>query len=102
MPGSHHAERRLATRPGFQPVTAGGDFELGRGRSRACPLGREGSSLGRSMTALYQLLVATHIAANLVWIGSILSVAFALVSPKVDARAGAQLAYELYRKLATP
>ena len=54
------------------------------------------------MTALYQLLVATHIAANLVWIGAILSVAAALVSRSVEGRAGAQIAYELYRKLATP
>lgn len=54
------------------------------------------------MTALYQLLVATHIAANLVWIGSILSVALALVWRGGDGRVGAQIAYELYRRLAVP
>src|SRR5262245_49670421 len=51
-------------------------------------------------TAVFQLLVATHVAANLVWIGSILSVALALRAS--DLRAGGQIAYELYRKLAIP
>lgn len=54
------------------------------------------------MTALYQALVAAHVAANLVWIGSILSVALSLSSRAVDSRAAAQIAYELYRKLAIP
>ena len=54
------------------------------------------------MTALYQALVAAHVAANLVWIGSILSVALSLSSGAVDGRAAAQIAYELYRKLAIP
>lgn len=54
------------------------------------------------MTALYQALVAAHVAANLVWIGSILSVALSLSSRAVESRAGAQIAYELYRKLAIP
>lgn len=54
------------------------------------------------MTALYQLLVATHIAANMVWIGAILSVALALVWRGGDGRVGAQIGYELYRKLAMP
>ncbi|HWO12307.1 MAG TPA: hypothetical protein VNN80_22580 [Polyangiaceae bacterium] len=54
------------------------------------------------MTALYQTLVAAHVAANLVWIGSILSVALALASRGVEGRAAAQIAYELYRKLAIP
>ena len=54
------------------------------------------------MTALYQALVAAHVAANLVWIGSILSVALSLSSRAVDGRAAAQIAYELYRKLAIP
>lgn len=53
-------------------------------------------------TALYQTLVALHVAANLVWIGSILSVALALVSTAGAGRVGAQIAYELYRKLAIP
>src|SRR5262245_20099275 len=54
------------------------------------------------MTALYQALVAAHVAANLVWIGSILSVALSLSTRAVDGRAAAQIAYELYRKLAIP
>ena len=54
------------------------------------------------MTTLYQALVALHVAANLVWIGAILSVSLALVSGAADGRAGAQIAYELYRKLAAP
>ena len=55
-------------------------------------------------TLLYQTLVATHVAANLVWIGSILAVALALAigSRAADGRAAAQVAYELYRKLALP
>lgn len=53
-------------------------------------------------SALYQTLVAFHVAANLVWIGSILSVALALVSRVGEGRVAAQSAYELYRKLATP
>ena len=51
---------------------------------------------------MFQTLVAAHVAANLVWIGSILSVARALLSRADDSRAGAQIAYELYRKLAMP
>lgn len=51
---------------------------------------------------LFQTLVAAHVAANLVWIGSILSVALVLVSRAGDGRAAAQIAYELYRKLAIP
>jgi putative membrane protein len=54
------------------------------------------------MTTLFQALVALHVAANLVWIGAILSVSLALVSRAADERAGAQIAYELYRKLAVP
>jgi putative membrane protein len=51
---------------------------------------------------LYQTLVAAHVAANLVWIGAILSVALVLVSRTGDGRASATIAYELYRKLAIP
>ncbi len=54
------------------------------------------------MTTLFQALVALHVAANLVWIGAILSVSLALVSRAADGRAGAQIAYELYSKLAVP
>jgi putative membrane protein len=53
-------------------------------------------------TLLYQTLVATHVAANLVWIGSILGVALTLGSRAADGRAAAQIAYELYRRLALP
>lgn len=53
-------------------------------------------------SALFQLLVAAHVAANLVWIGAIVSVAVALVSRVGDGRVAAQIAYELYRKLAIP
>lgn len=53
-------------------------------------------------TTLFQLLVAVHVAANLVWIGSILSVALTLLSRAGDLRSGAQIAYELYRRLAIP
>jgi putative membrane protein len=51
---------------------------------------------------IYQMLVAAHVAANLVWIGSILSVALALISRAGEGRVAAQIAYELYRKLAMP
>jgi len=51
---------------------------------------------------LFKALVAFHVAANLVWIGAILSVALALVSRAGDGRVGAQIAYELYRRLAVP
>ena len=54
------------------------------------------------MTLVFQTLVAAHVAANLVWIGSILSVALALVSRTGEGRAAAQVAYELYRKLSIP
>jgi protoporphyrinogen IX oxidase len=54
------------------------------------------------MGPLFKTLVALHVAANLVWIGAILSVALALVSHAGDGRSGAQIAYELYRKLAVP
>ena len=54
------------------------------------------------MGPLFKTLVALHVAANLVWIGAILSVALALVSRAGDGRIGAQIAYELYRRLAVP
>jgi putative membrane protein len=54
------------------------------------------------MGPLFPTLVALHVAANLVWIGAILSVALALVSRTGDGRVGAQIAFELYRKLAVP
>jgi len=54
------------------------------------------------MGPLFKTLVALHVAANLVWIGAILSVALALVSRAGDGRVGAQIAYELYRRLAMP
>ena len=54
------------------------------------------------MSALYRLLVTAHVAANLVWIGAILSVGMILASKSGEVRAGAPFAYELYRKLAVP
>ncbi|MEO8178968.1 MAG: hypothetical protein ABI895_09065 [Deltaproteobacteria bacterium] len=54
------------------------------------------------MGPLFKTLVALHVASNLVWIGAILSVALALVSRAGDGRVGAQIAYELYRRLAVP
>jgi putative membrane protein len=51
---------------------------------------------------IFQTLVAAHVAANLVWIGSILSVALVLASRAGDGRGTSQIAYELYRKLAIP
>ena len=54
------------------------------------------------MGPLFKTLVALHVAANLVWIGAILSVALAMVSRAGDGRVGAQIAYELYRRLAVP
>jgi protoporphyrinogen IX oxidase len=55
-----------------------------------------------ALSALYELLRASHVAANLVWIGAILSVALALGSRSGDGRGNAQIAYELYRRLALP
>jgi putative membrane protein len=54
------------------------------------------------MGPLFKTLVALHVAANLVWVGAILSVALALVSRAGDGRVGAQIAYEMYRRLAVP
>ena len=54
------------------------------------------------MSALYAILVATHVAANLVWIGAILSVGLVLVSRSADVRVVATLAYELYKRVAVP
>jgi putative membrane protein len=54
------------------------------------------------MSALYKTLVAVHVAANLVWIGAILSVALVLASRAAESRVAAQIAYDLYRKVAMP
>lgn len=54
------------------------------------------------MSALYQTLVAVHVSANLVWIGSILAVAVLLGSRVVESAVSAPLAHELYRRLAVP
>jgi putative membrane protein len=54
------------------------------------------------MSALFKTLVALHVAANLVWIGAILSVALVLVSRAADGRVTAQIAYDVYRKRAMP
>lgn len=54
------------------------------------------------MSALYQTLVAVHVSANLVWVGSILGVAALLGSRVAEVKVSAPLAYELYRRLAVP
>jgi putative membrane protein len=55
-----------------------------------------------NMTAVAPLLVFVHVAANVVWIGSILSVAMILGSPLADPKTRGMLAVEVYRKLAVP
>ncbi|HEX7670062.1 MAG TPA: CopD family protein [Polyangiaceae bacterium] len=54
------------------------------------------------MPAIAPLLVFLHVAANVVWIGSIVSVAVILGSPAGDPNTRGTLAVEVYRKLATP
>ncbi len=54
------------------------------------------------MQQLQALLVFVHVAANLVWIGSILSVAFVLAGPAGDAKTRGALGVEIYTKLAVP
>src|SRR3954471_31490 len=51
---------------------------------------------------LFKALVALHVAANLVWIGAILSVALALVCRAGDGRVGGQISDELYWRVAVP
>ena len=48
------------------------------------------------------LLIALHVAAVVVWIGSILSVAVVCTSSTGDTKLRGQLATELYKKLAVP
>ncbi len=54
------------------------------------------------MSPLYRGLIAAHVAANLVWIGAILSVGIILASKAGEVRVGAPFAYEVYRRLAVP
>ena len=54
------------------------------------------------MQQLTTLLVFVHVAANLVWIGSILAVAFVLSGPAGDAKTRGALGVEVYAKLAVP
>ena len=54
------------------------------------------------MSALYSILIAVHVAANLVWIGSILCVGHLLVAEQAEMRDRARYAHELYRRLAAP
>lgn len=58
--------------------------------------------LSAAMTSLAIYLVFIHVAANLVWIGSILAVARVLSSVSGDRAARATIALDLYRRLATP
>jgi putative membrane protein len=48
------------------------------------------------------ILVFIHVAANVIWIGSILAVATTLVSASGDATTRGRIALELYKKLSTP
>jgi putative membrane protein len=48
------------------------------------------------------LLVVVHVAANVVWIGAILSVGVALCTTSVPAVDRSKVALRLYRRLATP
>lgn len=54
------------------------------------------------MPTLAIYLVFVHVAANLVWIGSILAVARVLRSTSSERAARATIALDLYRRLATP
>ena len=54
------------------------------------------------MNGLYQALAPLHIGANLIWIGSILSVGAVLGAGDTDARTRGRLARSLYLKLSTP
>lgn len=51
---------------------------------------------------MFEALVVLHVAANVVWIGSIASVGVALDAPKVGALDRGRIALHLYRRLATP
>jgi putative membrane protein len=48
------------------------------------------------------LLVALHVSANVVWIGSILAVARVLSQSEGDSKLRGRIALDVYRKLATP
>lgn len=54
------------------------------------------------MGNLPMTLVFVHLVANLIWIGSIFSVAMVLSYDKVDALARGQIALGLYRRIAVP
>ncbi len=48
------------------------------------------------------VLIWLHLSANILWIGSILSVAMLLVLPKPDAKTRGELAKTLYMRIAAP
>ena len=54
------------------------------------------------MLGLHGILVFIHVAANLVWIGSILATGLAMTTAGVDARSRGQVARAIYTKLAMP
>lgn len=54
------------------------------------------------MLTLRAVLVFVHVFANLVWIGSILAVAAALMDTAAELRLRASVALSIYRQLATP
>ena len=55
-----------------------------------------------NMFATAPLLVFLHVAANVVWVGSILSVAVIVGSGTADAKMRGTLGVEVYKKLAVP
>jgi len=54
------------------------------------------------MNGLPQLLVATHVTANVVWIGSILAVGRVLAAAEGDVKVRGALAVRIYKSLAIP
>jgi putative membrane protein len=47
-------------------------------------------------------LIWLHVSGNIVWIGSILAVAVAILSPGGASRAGGEMALSIYKRLAVP
>jgi putative membrane protein len=54
------------------------------------------------MTSSSGILVFVHVAANVVWIGSILAVAVVMASTAADPITRGKIAVDVYRKLAVP
>jgi protoporphyrinogen IX oxidase len=54
------------------------------------------------MLSVSTLLVSVHVVANLVWIGSIIATAVALVTPGVALDTRGTIAFQVYRRVAAP